>query len=472
MFKNLKITGRRFLGGNRYLYMNMNNNEFITETIETRKELDNFLEKLSKEDFNYQQSDESWIKSNQKIYQNYTKNKKETVINTIKTIFNKLAVGCYVQIRNNKIMKYVHLTNLEFRNNWVKNGNIVLDKDYIIKRTNLLKKMNLSERRLRDELNYEDDDTKWTANGCLIGTWKNPSYKGFKRLYIYHDLISKALEKLKPKMINCDFIINRRDFPFVKSDNSHPYDLGNTNKFFEYPPLPVLSSCVSQEFADFGMPTRDDWEVGNGNNDRFRDNFKWENKIEKVVWRGNGTNCGTTEKNNQRLQLHQMGKDNTEYMNVGIIGWNPRDKFDKKTKKLSIIDSTKFRQLVNRMGYNEQFEYKYHLNLDGHVSAFRLGYLLSQNILILQVESNYGWYLWYQKNLIPYDIYHKDNPNNKKSHYILVKKDLSNLIEIIKWCRNNDGIVKQIILRATSYYQFNLKKNNLIERVGTIIKNI
>tara|TARA_B100001758_G_C18253596_1_gene527161 strand:- start:25 stop:828 length:804 start_codon:yes stop_codon:yes gene_type:complete len=261
MFKNLKITGRRFLGGNRYLYMNMNNNEFITETIETRKELDNFLEKLSKEDFNYQQSDESWIKSNQKIYQNYTKNKKETVINTIKTIFNKLAVGCYVQIRNNKIMKYVHLTNLEFRNNWVKNGNIVLDKDYIIKRTNLLKKMNLSERRLRDELNYEDDDTKWTANGCLIGTWKNPSYKGFKRLYIYHDLISKALEKLKPKMINCDFIINRRDFPFVKSDNSHPYDLGNTNKFFEYPPLPVLSSCVSQEFADFGMPTRDDWEV-------------------------------------------------------------------------------------------------------------------------------------------------------------------------------------------------------------------
>ena len=236
--------------------------------------------------------------------------------------------------------------------------------------------------------------------------------------------------------------------------------------------IPNLTIPDSPNFSCGPTKKPDDWEVGNGNNDRFRDNFKWENKIEKVVWRGNGTNCGTTEKNNQRLQLHQMGKDNTEYMNVGIIGWNPRDKFDKKTKKLSIIDSTKFRQLVNRMGYNEQFEYKYHLNLDGHVSAFRLGYLLSQNILILQVESNYGWYLWYQKNLIPYDIYHKDNPNNKKSHYILVKKDLSNLIEIIKWCRNNDGIVKQIILRATSYYQFNLKKNNLIERVGTIIKNI
>ena len=111
-----------------------------------------------------------WLKSNQKIYQNYTKNKKETVINTIKTIFNKLAVACYVQIRDNKIIKYVHLTNLDFRNTWVKNNNIILEQDYVEKRTRILKQMNLSERRLADELNYEEDDTKWTANGCLIGT--------------------------------------------------------------------------------------------------------------------------------------------------------------------------------------------------------------------------------------------------------------------------------------------------------------
>ena len=332
--------------------------------------------------------------------------------------------------------------------------------------------MNLSERRLADELNYEEDDTKWTANGCLIGTWKNPSYMGFKRLYIYHDLITKALERLKSEQINCDFIVNRRDFPFVKSDNSHPYDLEQTNNFFDFSPLPVLSSCMSKNFADLGMPTRDDWEVANGNNNRFRDRFRWENKIDKVIWRGNGTNCGITEQDNQRLKLHQMGQNNQDYMNVGIIGWNPRDKFDKKTKKMGIIDTTKFRPLVNRMNYDQQFEYKYHLNLDGHVAAFRLGYLLSQNVLVLQVESNNGWYLWYQKNLIPYDIYNKDNPNNKKSHYILVKEDLSNLIEIIEWCRNNDDIVKQIILRATSYYQFNLKKSGLIERVKTIIKNV
>ena len=471
MFKNFKITGRRFLGGNKYLYRDMNNNQFITETIETKKELTQFLNKLSKEDFNYKQSDESWIKENQKIYQNYTINKKETVINMINTIFNKLVVGCYVQIRNSKITKYVHITNLEFRNNWVKNGDIILEKNYLEKRTNLLNQMNLSDKRLKEELNYEEEDTKWTANGCLIGTWKNPSYYGFKRLYIYHDLITKALEMLKPKEINCDFIINRRDFPFVKSDNSHPYDIVNTNNFFEKPPLPVLSSCVSEKFADFGMPTRDDWEVAHGNNNRFKDNFKWENKIEKVIWRGNGTNCGITEQDNQRLKLHQLGQNSKEFMNVGIIGWNPRDKFNKKTKILSLIDSSKFRPLVNRMGYNEQFEYKYHLNLDGHVSAFRLGYLLSQNVLVLQVESDNGWYLWYQKKLIPHDIYN-DNPNNKKSHYILVKKDLSNLIEIIKWCRNNDDIVKQIILRATSYYQFNLKKRHLIERVGSILKKI
>ena len=61
MFKNLKITGKRFLGGNKYLYSNMNNNKFITETIETEDQLEIFLDKLSKEKFNYQQSDESWM---------------------------------------------------------------------------------------------------------------------------------------------------------------------------------------------------------------------------------------------------------------------------------------------------------------------------------------------------------------------------------------------------------------------------
>ena len=469
MNNKIIIKGKRLLGGSRFFYKNIDNS-FITETIETSEQLENFINNLSSENFDYE-SDESWIDENDsyKIYKGYTKNKKESVIQTIRTIFNKLAVACYVQIRNNKITKFVHLTNLEFRNNWEKSGDIIVENNYSNIRKKLLEKTNMSKDRLKYELNFEEDSSKWTANGCLIGTWKNPTYHGFKRLFVYYNLIKLALENTSN--INCDFIMNRRDFPIIKSDNSHPYNINNDRNFYEYTPIPSFSSCVTKDFADFAIPTRDDWDITIGSNKRHRDNFKWKNKIEKAVWRGNGTNCGITINDNQRLKLHQMKDDYKEFMNVGIIGWNPRDKFDKETKKVGLINVSDFKPLVDHLDYSQQFQYKYHLNLDGHVAAFRLGYLLSQNILVLQVESDNGWYLWYQEKLIPHDIYN-NNPNNNKSHYILVKKDLSNLVEIIKWCRKNDETVKKIVNRATQYFYNNLTRKYLIKRFESLIKKI
>ena len=61
---------------------------------------------------------------------------------------------------------------------------------------------------------------------------------------------------------------------------------------------------------------------------------------------------------------------------------------------------------------------------------FRLTKELSMGCCILLVESEYK--LWYHHLLIPY------------KHYVPIKKDLSDLIERIKWCKENDLKCKEI----------------------------
>jgi hypothetical protein len=471
---NNKINGtRKILKGYNNNSLSRINNDFITHTIKTNVQFDIFIKNLLKKSFKYPQSDEKWISKTNKIFENYTINKKTNVINTIKTIYNKLAILCYVQIRDNKIKMYCNFANIEFKNNWFHKKNIIIPNNYKKIREDNLKRTNLNEYKLKEELNYEENFNKWTANGCLIGTLKNPVYRGFNRLRVFFKMISLALENTEN--VNCDFIINRRDFPIVKTNNTHPYDFNNdlfyNNKEESYYPIPILSLSTGENYADIPIPTRDDWTLATNNNE-IKDNYLWNDKIKKAVWRGNATNCGTTENDNQRIYLHQLNKKINDYIDAGLVGWNSRDKFNKNTKKIEMIDISHLDPLKKRLSYEQQLKYKYHLNLDGHVPAFRLGQLLAFNIVILQVDSPKKWKLWYQNKLIPYDIYDDTNSNNINSHYIPIKKDMSNLKETIIWCRNNDDICFHISQRATNFFNNNLKKEHLIKYIEELIKKI
>ena len=471
--KKYKIEGSRKIlkGGNNNILYRIDN-RFITDTINTNVQFDNFLKKILKKSFKYKQSDENWIIDNYKIYKDYTKNKKINTIETIKTLYKKIAILCYVQIRNSKIKIYSNFANTEFKNDWFLKKNIILPNNYQKIREDKLKKTNLNQYKLNEELKYETNFNKWTANGCLIGTLKDPVYKGFNRLNVFYQLITLALKDTND--INCDFIINRRDFPIVKTNNTHPYNF-NDEKFYhnknEYTPIPILSLSSGENFSDIPIPTRDDWIIATSNKQIF-DNFPWDQKINKAVWRGNATNCGITEDTNQRIWIHQQNKNMTDYIDAGVIGWNARDKFNDSNKKIEIIDVSNFDPVKNRLSYEQQLKYKYHLNIDGHVPAFRLGQLLAFNIVILQVDSPKKWKLWYQHKLVPHDIYNINNINNKKSHFIPIKKDFSNLKETITWCRNNDNICQEISKRANIFFKNNLQKENLINYIKNLLKTI
>lgn len=70
------------------------------------------------------------------------------------------------------------------------------------------------------------------------------------------------------------------------------------------------------------------------------------------------------------------------------------------------------------------FQYKYQLNIDGSVAAYRFPYLLAGDSVVLKQDSEY--YEYFYNHTIPY------------VHFIPVKKDLSDIVEKINWIKEQD----------------------------------
>ena len=73
------------------------------------------------------------------------------------------------------------------------------------------------------------------------------------------------------------------------------------------------------------------------------------------------------------------------------------------------------------------FQYKYQINIDGTVAAYRFPYLMAGDSLVLKQDSDY--YEHFYKDLVPF------------THYVPFKHDLSDLLEKIQWARDHDDEV-------------------------------
>jgi len=110
------------------------------------------------------------------------------------------------------------------------------------------------------------------------------------------------------------------------------------------------------------------------------------------------------------------------------------------------------------MTLQEKVKFKYILNLDGHVSAFRLGHELSLGSVVLIPESDY--YLWFSYLLVPY------------THFIPVKRDLSDLITQIKWCISNDDKCKDISNNASNFFNTYLTEKGIFDYMQKILSQV
>jgi hypothetical protein len=433
------------------------------------------------------------------------------VINTFRYIFNKFKKGIFVKILNNKLRVFLPFSKAKFQNEW--GDRIKIDPQFMNNPqdpSGIVSFLSYCSQQSGYKPEYHKKINKntfeWFANNCLFRSdlinlheeqekmkrkygSSYPQQKPQINAWVNNEgdtnvgNVKNMLEELcnQREVPDIEFFINRRDFPILTTDGTEAYNhIWDSEQFplvsHDYPKyIPILSMVTSDRFADIPMPTYEDWarvqanfgilfpESCNMTNHSFNKN--WDSKQPTAVFRGSSTGCGTTIDTNIRLKLAYLStktpidQNKIPYLDAGITKWQTRARKLQGVKYLQTINtSTLPFTLVKKLTPTEQSNYKYIINVDGHVSAFRLSLELNMGSVILLVDS--PWRIWYKNMLVPY------------THYVPVKKDLSDLIDQIKWCRDNDDKCKIIVQNAEKFFNTYLQGNGILDYMQNTLVNI
>ena len=398
----------------------------------------------------------------------------DSIFNTFRYVFHKFKKGIFIKIENNKLKVFLPFSKSNYINEW--SEQIKIDKSKYTSIENFIKNIYKKEGRKYNKQKINKNIEEWCGNNSLV-RYEYPLAEGEKTI----SLVKVMFEELckNREIPNISFFYNRRDFPLLTINETEPYNniWGSknlkllSNNYQTY--CPILSGSSSDRYADILLPTWDDWArvesyeekwyKGTCKDYTFNFNTSWESKKPTAVFRGSTTGSGVTTDTNMRLKaslLSHSKKDNSDnYLDAGITKWNLRPRKHEKSEYLETIDISKFPfGLVDYLTPEEQSNYKYILNIDGHVSAYRLSIELSMNSVVLLVDSE--WKLWFSYMLEPY------------VHYIPIKSDLSDLIEQVKWCRNNDKKCKEISKKSKEFYKIYLQKDGIFDYLQKILVDI
>lgn len=398
------------------------------------------------------------------------------VINTFRYIFHKFKKGIFVKIQNNKLTVFLPFSKANFVNEW--SHKIKVDNSKYTTVKQFLRHISNMEGRYFKPQNVNDNIDEWYGNNCIL-RYENPISEGESNVGNLKNMLEELCEKRK--LPDTEFFINRRDFPIITRDGTEPYNniWGSLNQelvshnYKQY--VPILSMSGSSRYADILMPTWEDWARVQSYEDKwfprtcrdYIENFDipWNDKKPCAVFRGGTTGCGVTINDNPRLKISYISattgpdENGVPYLDAGVTNWNlrPRKIQNEEFLKTIEIENLPF-NLVNRLSPKEQSGYKYIVNIDGHVNAFRLSLELSMGSVVLLVDS--PWKIWFRDMLIPYE------------HYVPVSADLSNLIDQIKWCRNNDDKCKQITKNSKDFFNKYLQKKAILDYMQKVLIDV
>jgi hypothetical protein len=271
----------------------------------------------------------------------------ESTMNTLRYLFWHMRCGIFVTLRRNRLAMFVPFVNKDYVNTWGKQ--LRLEEpltEYYAKKSRLVKEKYLPQK------------TRWWANGNIICNVPSKRFWGDSYLPQLRDMLLKLCAERE--VADCEFFINKRDFPHLKADLSEPYDF----VFDEAPqPLPrelyttyapIASFFVSStaSFADLPLVTTDDWETATGAvfpphfvdlrsaSNRSAHDVEWSERVATAIFRGNATGPGVTPHTNQRLALAELSfkwahdplladgnpVDGVRFLDAGVVGINLRDR--------------------------------------------------------------------------------------------------------------------------------------------------
>lgn len=386
----------------------------------------------------------------------------KSIKNTMDYMMNKMKKGILVGIKNNKLQIFLPFSKHNYTNDFWdelyfdENDHKVLLEFKKTNNNGLLKKLENTVQFYSQKYHLKDvelDRRKWIMNDCF---YSPKTYEGDQNEALYENFLTELCKNRKlPDSI---FFVNLRDHGILNKDLTDSYDditnrsINDKYKHEYY--CPIFSFGSNKNNADISIPTNDDMlrisqnfypdDCKNGYYDIKNNHTEWKDKIDKCVFRGSATGCNI-DNENIRIKASELSKQYPEYLDAGIISFNRKLK---KTlnKPLKIITYDKSK-LSTFMTLEEKTKFKYILCLDGHAAAYRQSHELSLKSVVIIPDSKF--YLWYSHLLKPYE------------HYVPVDKNLKNLIDQIKWCRDNDDKCKIIAENAYLFYKKYLEKEGV-----------
>jgi hypothetical protein len=240
------------------------------------------------------------------------------------------------------------------------------------------------------------------------------------------------------------FILNLTDAVMLHRDNREPFPMvtGDLPIEWQYQHrfhLPIFSISGQEKYSDIPIPNYDDMFIILGMKDMKFDEFivDWDQKTNnKAVSCGGPSGCGYTVETNQRLHLVSL---KSPLLDAKIVGKGKT--IDSQSVKFDPIHGLGMLNTGMKPGnfvsMVEQSKHKYIIHVDGNVHAYRLLTTMMTGSLVIRVESPYiSW------------VDHLIKPGQ---HYVLVKPDLSDLIEKIRWCEAHPKSARKM---ARAGYEF------------------
>lgn len=220
-----------------------------------------------------------------------------------------------------------------------------------------------------------------------------------------------------------EFFINLGDWPLIRKSTSS---------------IPIFSWCGSHDTMDIVLPTYDLTESTLNMLHRVvldilsvqKLQWKWSEKVEKAFFRGR-------DSRRERLDLIDISRKNPDLLNSSITNFffftDEIEQYGPKVGHISFFDF---------------FEFKYQINIDGTVAAYRLPYLLAGNSVVLKQDSPF--YEHYYRDLVPFE------------HFIPFHRDPKlDLVEKIRWLKENDREAQRIMKNARNFVRSKLMPANV-----------
>uniref|UniRef100_A0A8C7WU26 Protein O-glucosyltransferase 2 n=1 Tax=Oryzias sinensis TaxID=183150 RepID=A0A8C7WU26_9TELE len=230
---------------------------------------------------------------------------------------------------------------------------------------------------------------------------------------IFMDAVLLSLTR-KVHLPDVEFFVNLGDWPLEKRKPTEEIH-------------PIFSWCGSNSSRDIVMPTYDLTEsvletMGRVSLDMMsvqgNTGPAWPEKNATAFWRGR-------DSRRERLELVKLSRAHPDLIDAAFTNFF----FFKHDESL-------YGPLVKHVSFFDFFKYKYQINIDGTVAAYRLPYLLAGDSVVFKVDSAY--YEHFYKQLRAWE------------HYVPVRADLGDLLEKIQWARDHDSEVRIEITKKSS----------------------